>query len=307
MPEYDSMSDFTSPFWPWFIFIVTIGGIFWCFYLLMSQKNAGDVNEGEEAQPTGHKWDDDLEELNNPLPRWWLQMFIATNVFGLVYLVLYPGTVVFDGILGWSQVGQYNTEMEVAEKKYGEQYVNYLKQDIATLAENKDAIRTGGRLFSTYCTQCHGSDAGGGPGFPNLRDSRWLWGGEPEHIKQTIAAGRMGAMPAWGAVLGETGTKDVAAYVMSLSGRKTAGDLQAGEEKFKQLCIACHTAEGTGNIALGAPDLTDDTWLYGSSRRSIEKSISEGRSGRMPTFGDFLGEGKTHLLTAYVYSLSLED
>ena len=291
MPEYDLMSDFTSPFWPWFIFIVTIGGIFWCFYLLMSQKNAGDVAEGGDAQPTGHKWDDDLEELNNPLPRWWLQMFIATNIFGLVYLVLYPGIAVFDGVLGWSQVGQYNTEMEVAEEKYGEQYINYLKEDVATLATNKDAIITGSRLFSTYCTQCHGTDAGGGPGFPNLRDSRWLWGGETAQIKQTIASGRMGVMPAWGAVLGDEGTKNVTAYVMSLSNRKTSGDLDEGKEKFQQLCVACHGAEAKGNFALGAPDLTDDSWVYGSSRRSIEKTIKEGRNGRMPAFGEFLGEG----------------
>ncbi|MCK5361229.1 MAG: cytochrome-c oxidase, cbb3-type subunit III [Gammaproteobacteria bacterium] len=300
------MSDFTSPFWPWFIFIVTIGGIFWCFYLLMSQKNAGDVAEGEEAQPTGHKWDGDLEELNNPLPRWWLQMFIATNIFGLVYLVLYPGIVIFDGVLGWSQVGQYNTEMEVAEEKYGKQYTDYLEQDVATLATNKDAIITGGRLFSTYCTQCHGSDAGGGPGFPNLRDNHWLWGGETAQIKQTITSGRVGAMPAWGAVLGDEGTKNITAYVMSLSGRKTSGDVDAGKEKFQQLCVACHGAEAKGNIALGAPDLTDDSWVYGSSRRTIEKTISEGRNGRMPGFGEFLGEGKVHLLSAYVYSLSLE-
>ena len=306
MPEYDLMSDFTSPFWPWFIFIVTIGGIFWCFYLLMSQKNAGDVAEGEDAVPTGHKWDDDLEELNNPLPRWWLQMFIATNIFGLVYLVLYPGIAVFDGVLGWSQVGQYNTEMEVAEEKYGAQYTNYLKQDVATLATNKDAIITGSRLFSTYCTQCHGSDAGGGPGFPNLRDSHWLWGGETSQIKQTIASGRVGAMPAWGTVLGDEGAKNVTAYVMSLSGRKTSGDVDAGKEKFQQLCVACHGAEAKGNIALGAPDLTDDSWVYGSSRRTIEKTIKEGRTGRMPAFGEFLGEGKVHLLSAYVYSLSLE-
>ena len=305
MSEYDLMSDFTSPFWAWFIFIITVGGIFWCFYLLLSQSST-DAVEGGKVEPTGHKWDEDLEELNNPLPRWWLQMFIATNIFGLVYLVLYPGSAVFDGVLGWTSVGQYNSEMETADKKFGEQYVNYLKQDIAELAKNKEAIKTGGRLFSTYCTQCHGSDAGGGPGFPNLRDNHWLWGGEPAQIKQTITSGRVGAMPAWGAVLGADGVKNMTAYVMSLSGRKTAGDLDAGKEKFQQLCVACHTAEATGNIALGAPDLTDDSWVYGSSRRTIEKTISEGRNGRMPAFGDFLGEGKTHLLSAYVYSLSLE-
>ena len=305
MSEYDLMSDFTSPFWPWFIFIITVGGILWCFYLLMSQSKIDHDSTGG-IQPTGHKWDEDLQELNTPLPRWWLQLFIATNIFGLVYLVLYPGSAVFGGVLGWTQVGAYNTEMEAAEKQYGAQYTDYLKQDIATLATNKEAIKTGSRLFSTYCTQCHGGDAGGGPGFPNLRDGHWLWGGEPAQIMQTIANGRVGVMPAWGAVLGDDGVKNVTAYVMSLSGKKTAGDLKAGEEKFQQLCVACHGAQATGNIALGAPDLTDDSWVYGGSRRSIEKSIIEGRNGRMPAFGEFLGEGKTHLLSAYVYSLSLE-
>ena len=303
MSEYDLMSDFTSPFWAWFIFIVTVGGIFWCFYLLLSQSKIDHDASG--IQPTGHKWDEDLQELNTPLPRWWLQLFIATNIFGLIYLVLYPGSAVFGGVLGWTQVGAYNNEMAAADKQYGAQYTDYLKQDVVTLAKNKEAIKTGSRLFSTYCTQCHGGDAGG-PGFPNLRDGHWLWGGEPAQIKQTILNGRMGAMPAWGAVLGKDGVKNVTAYVMSMSGKKTAGDLNAGEQKYQQLCVACHGADGTGNIALGAPDLTDDSWLYGGSRRSIEKSIVEGRNGRMPAFGEFLGEGKVHLLSAYVYSLSLE-
>ena len=305
MPEYDLMSDFTSPFWAWYIFIIVAGSIIWLFYLLMTQNK--DKTTSSEIKPTGHKWDENLEELNTPLPRWWLQLFYATNIFAVGYLILYPGIAVFDGVLGWTSVGAYNTEMEAADKKYGEQYANYLKQDVAELATNKDAIITGSRLFSTYCTQCHGSDAGGGPGFPNLRDGDWLWGGDVAQIKQTITNGRMGAMPAWGAVLGEDGVKNVTAYVMSLSGKKTAGDLDAGKEKFQQLCVACHGADAKGNIALGAPNLTDQTWLYGGSRRSIEKTIADGRNGRMPTFGDFLGEGKVHLLTAYVYSLSVEQ
>ena len=305
MPEYDLMSDFTSPFWAWYIFIIVAGSIIWLFYLLMTQNK--DKNSSTEIKPTGHKWDEDLEELNTPLPRWWLQLFYATNIFAVGYLILYPGIAIFDGVLGWSSVGAYYAEQEAAELKYGEQYVNYLKQDVATLATNKDAITTGSRLFSTYCTQCHGSDAGGGPGFPNLRDGDWLWGGDEAQIKHTITSGRMAAMPAWGAVLGKDGVKNVGAYVMSLSGRKTAGDLDAGKEKYQQLCVACHGAEARGNIALGAPNLTDETWLYGSSRRSIEKSITEGRNGRMPAFGEFLGEGKVHLLTAYVYSLSVEN
>ena len=303
MPENDLLADFSSPFWAWYIFIIAVGGILWCFYLLMSQSKV-DKSAGGEIKPTGHKWDETLEELNTPLPRWWLQLFIATNVFGLVYLVLYPGSALFDGVLGWSSTQQYNQEMEKAESKYGPLYDGYLKQDIPALAQNKEAIRTGSRLFSTYCTQCHGSDAGGGPGFPNLRDSDWLWGGEAATIEQTVSKGRQGAMPAWGAVLGDEGVKNVTAYVLSLSGKKTSGDLDAGKEKFQQLCVACHGADGKGNHMLGAPNLTDQTWLYGSSRRTVEKTIREGRSGKMPAWGEFLGAGKTHLLAAYVYSLS---
>jgi cytochrome c oxidase cbb3-type subunit 3 len=305
MPEYDLMSDFTSPFWAWYIFIIVAGSIIWLFYLLMTQNK--DKTKSTEIKPTGHKWDENLEELNTPLPRWWLQLFYATNIFAVGYLILYPGLAVFDGVLGWSSVGAYHAEMEAADKKFGEQYVNYLKQDVAELVKNKDALTTGSRLFSTYCTQCHGSDAGGGPGFPNLRDGDWLWGGDVAQIKQTLTTGRQAAMPAWGAVLGEDGVKNVTAYVMSLSGKKTAGDLDAGKEKFQQLCVACHGADAQGNIALGAPNLTDQTWLYGGSRRSIEKSVADGRNGRMPAFGDFLGEGKVHLLTAYVYSLSVDN
>jgi cytochrome c oxidase cbb3-type subunit 3 len=304
------MDDFVSSFWPWYIFVIVAGSIIWLFYLVLSQSH-GVKDKGHKIEPTGHKWDEDLEELNTPLPRWWLQLFIITNVFGLVYLFLYPGSGLFGGLLGWSSAdyrdtgatGQYETEMADADAQYSALYEGYLKQDIATLTADKDAITTGSRLFSTYCIQCHGSDAGGAPGFPNLRDSDWLWGGEPDQIKHTIAQGRIGAMPAWGAVLGKN-TRDVTAYVLSMSGKKSSGDLDIGKEKYDQLCVACHGADGKGNIALGAPDLTDNRWLYGGSARSVEKSIIEGRNGKMPAFGEFLGEGKVHLLTAYVYSLS---
>lgn len=304
------MDDFVSNFWPWYIFVIVVGSMIWLFYLVFSQSH-GVKDKDHKIKPTGHKWDENLEELNTPLPRWWLQLFIATNVFGAAYLLLYPGLGIFNGLLGWSSAdylnqgatGQYETEMSVANEQYGALYDKYLQQDIDTLTSDKAALTTGSRLFSTYCIQCHGSDAGGGPGFPNLRDAAWQWGGDPAAIKQTISAGRLGAMPAWGPVLGDS-VGDVTAYVMSLSGKQSEGDLDVGKEKFQQLCVACHTEAGTGNPALGAPDLTDDIWVYGGSRRSIEKTIAEGRNGRMPSFGEFLGESKVHLLTAYVYSLS---
>ena len=245
-------------------------------------------------------------------PRWWLQLFIATNIFGAIYLLLYPGLGIFNGVLGWSSAdyldkgatGQYETEVQAADAKYAALYDNYLQQDVMQLASNKEAVTTGQRLFATYCTPCHGSDAGGGPGFPNLRDGVWLWGGDPALISASIAKGRTGAMPAWGAALGEDGVKNTAAYVMTLSGKQGDGDVTAGQEKYTQLCVACHGADGKGNPALGAPNLTDDIWLYGSSQRTVENTIRDGRAGRMPAFGEFLGDGKVHLLTTYVYSLS---
>ena len=304
------MSDFVSNFWPWYIFIIVTGSIIWLFYLVISQSH-GTKDKNHKIEPTGHKWDEDLEELNTPLPRWWLQLFIATNIFGFIYLILYPGSGIYGGLLGWSSAdylgkgatGQYETEMADAEARYKPLYDKYLTQDVKALASNEEALKTGSKLFSTYCIQCHGTDAGGGPGFPNLRDGAWLWGGDPDTIKLTITGGRTGAMPAWGPVLGDN-VKDVAAYVLSLSGKQVDGDRELGKQKFQELCIACHGPEGKGNPALGAPDLTDDDWLYGGSRRTVEKTIRDGRSGRMPSFGEFLGEGKIHLLATYVYSLS---
>ncbi|HBE93129.1 MAG TPA: cytochrome C oxidase Cbb3, partial [Gammaproteobacteria bacterium] len=237
------MHDFVSNFWPWYIFILVAGSMIWLFYLVFSQSH-GVKDKSHKIEPTGHKWDEDLEELNTPLPRWWLQLFIATNVFGALYLLLYPGIGVYGGLLDWrsadflgeGKTGQYETEMSTADTKYGALYDKYLQQDINALTSDKDALVTGSRLFSTYCIQCHGSDAGGGPGFPNLRDTAWQWGGEPDIIKQTISGGRLGAMPAWGPVLGDS-VGDVAAYVMSLSGKQSEGNLDVGKEKFTQLCV----------------------------------------------------------------------
>ncbi len=232
-------------------------------------------------------------------------MFYITLFFGIGYLLLYPGSGVFGGAFKWSETGQYDQEMRVAEQKYGPLFEKYRTQELAAVAANPEALNMGKRLFMTYCTGCHGSDAGGGPGYPNLRDSDWLYGGEPEQIKASIMNGRSGAMPAWGAMLGQEGVFNVSEYVISLSGRKASADAAAaGKEKFQQVCAACHGADGKGNQALGAPNLTDNIWLYGGSQAAIMKTISEGRNGRMPAHGEFLGEAKVHLLAAYIWSLS---
>jgi cytochrome c oxidase cbb3-type subunit 3 len=236
---------------------------------------------------------------------WWLYMFYITLFFGIAYLLIYPGSGVFAGAIKWSEVGQYEQEMKTAEQKYGPLYEKFRTQPVNAVAADPEAFAMGKRLYSTYCTVCHGSDAGGGPGFPNLRDADWLYGGEPDDIKATIANGRAGVMPPWGAALGQEGVFNVAEYVISLSGRKAGSDaVAAGKEKFQQVCAACHGADAKGNKALGAPNLTDNVWLYGGSQAAIIKTISEGRGGRMPAHGEFLGEAKVHLLTAYIWGLS---
>jgi cytochrome c oxidase cbb3-type subunit 3 len=195
--------------------------------------------------------------------------------------------------------------MKKADEKYGPLFDKYRTQDLRKVAQDPDALKIGKRLYMTYCTNCHGSDAGGGPGYPSLRDGDWLYGGEPEMIKTSILNGRSGLMPAHAAMLGPEGVFNVSEYVLSLSGRKVnANAAAAGKEKFDTVCAACHNKDGKGNKLLGAPNLTDTVWLYGGSQAAVMKTISEGRQGNMPAHGEFLGEAKVHLLAAYIYSLS---
>jgi cytochrome c oxidase cbb3-type subunit 3 len=299
------MADFTSSFWNWYIIIPTLGGIIGCF-LLVRWLSGATGKQGEEAESMGHVWDEDLSELNNPLPSWWLKLFYITLGFGLVYLALFPGLGSFPGLLKWTSVGQYQREMAVADATYGPLYTRYRAMSIPAVAADPEARKMGERLFVTYCAACHGSDARGARGFPNLRDNDWLYGGSPEQIEQTILNGRNGVMPAWKDALGgEQGVADVVQYVLSLSGRNVDQAAAArGKEKFQTFCVACHGPDGKGNQALGAPNLTDNIWLYGGSEKAVTETISNGRSGKMPAQKDALGEDKVHLLAAYVYSLS---
>jgi len=301
------MSDFNSEFWSWFIDAIVVGGIVWLIYLLRVNSR-GTLPTGEEAEATGHVWDEDLQELNTPLPRWWLIMFYITIVYGIAYLIIYPGMGTFKGLIGWTSVGEYEAEVAEADAAYGPLYAKHQKTDIAVLASDDDAMKTGERLYVNYCSVCHGSDARGARGFPNLRDNDWLYGGEPENIKASIMYGRTGAMPAWEASLGEEGVEQMANYVMKLSGRSVDNKLAAaGKEKYATLCVGCHMPEGTGNHAIGAPDLTNNTWLYGGSPKVIKQTIAKGRTGRMPAHDEFLGKAKVHILAAYIYSLSHES
>lgn len=297
------MSEFTSGFWSWYIIVLTVASIVGVAIFLNSQKTAR-LAPGEKAQEMEHRWDGDLVELNNPLPSWWVKLFWITLIFAVVYLVLYPGLGSFKGVLGWTSFGEYDAEVQEAKAKYEPVFNQYLGQPVEQVAASTEARDMGQRLFLTYCAQCHGSDAAGGRGFPNLTDSDWLYGGDSASIKTSIANGRTGIMPALGAVLGDTGTKQVANYVLSLSAANHDASMAAsGKALFESNCAACHMPDGKGMAAMGAPNLTDKVWLYGGSEAAISEAINKGRNGHMPAQLSALGEAKVHLLAAYVYGL----
>ena len=303
------MSDFTSGFWSWFIFLVVLASFALIFWLIRwTAKGKPSKTADGEVETMGHVWDENLEELNNPLPRWWLTMFYITLFFGAGYLVLYPGLGSFKGVLNWSQTNQYDHEINQANETYGPVYNKYLNEDVTALINDADALKIGARLYSTYCTTCHGSDARGVRGFPNLRDNDWLHGGSSENIKKTILNGRQGMMPAWEEILGNDGVFQVTEYVRSLSGREVDSVVAyQGKQMFDKNCVVCHGADGKGNQALGAPNLTDNIWLYGGTQKQIFQSIAAGRNGIMPAHKEFLGEAKVHLLATYIYGLSVDE
>lgn len=307
------MSDFVSSFWSVWITAIVVAGIIGLAWLLVSQRTRR-VDPGEEVETMGHVWDGDLQEYDNPMPRWWMGMFWLTLLFAVGYLVVYPGLGTYQGLFNWTSKGQYEAERRTADQKYQVIYDKYLKMEIPAVAADQEAWQMGQRLYRTYCMQCHGADAKGAKGFPNLTDHDWLYGGEPAKIHETIANGRKGAMPAFGAAFGEDGVRNVTAHVMALSGIKhDEVRAQQGKEIFQTVCAACHGADGKGNQAIGAPNLTDKTWLYSVSQhhpgmieQSIIETVTNGRNGVMPDWKVFLGDAKVHLLSAYVYGLSAQ-
>jgi cytochrome c oxidase cbb3-type subunit 3 len=277
------MADFNSDFWHWYITILTVLSILACVWLLRWMTSGH--KKTDQVEDTGHVWDGDLTELNNPLPRWWLGLFYITIAFGGFYLLLYPGLGSYDGVLEWSSKTEYEQEVAKVEAKVGPLFARYQQTAILDLIKDEDALKVGERLYANYCATCHGSDARGARGYPNLRDNVWIWGGDPT-----------------------SGVDEVAQYLLSLSGRATIAELaDKGKAKFEIFCVACHGPTGIGNPALGAPNLTDDVWLYGGSITRISQSIAKGRNGKMPAHADFLGEAKVHLLAAYVYGLSQNE
>lgn len=292
-----------NSFWNWFVIIISVGSILACWWLLHWTKGVSDRSDDDDGS-TGHVWDEDLRELNTPLPRWWLHLFNITIVFALVYLALFPGLGNFAGIKGWTQVEQYDAEMVQAETAQEAVYARFRDMDGDALMADAEAMDTAGRLFGNNCAMCHGSDGRGAKGFPNLADNNWQWGGSYEDILTTLKAGRMAVMPPHEAILGEDGIREVVAYVQQISGQKADAEMaSAGKARF-MVCAACHGQDGKGNTLLGAPNLTDDIWLYGGNPNDIEMTLIKGRNGRMPAFENQLSESHRRLLAAYVKSLS---
>lgn len=316
------MSDFTSGFWNLYVIVLTVASFGFCIWVLLAmsrkrvatgaaQPRPGNA-KGASSDTTGHVWDEDLTELNNPLPKWWSNLFWLTLFFSAIYLVLYPGLGSFPGVFNWTSTGTYAKERDEVDAATKPLFDRYVAMDAQQIASDPQALAIGERLFLNYCSACHGSSAQGGRGFPNLTDKDWLYGGDPATIETTITGGRMGVMPAFSSTLDADSVKNVAAYVRSLSKLPSDGlRAHVGKPIFMQNCAACHGADGKGNPAVGAPNLTDDVWLYGSSEATIIEGINRGRNATassgalaMPSFKDTLGEGRIHLLAAYVWSLS---
>ncbi|MCG8433715.1 MAG: cytochrome-c oxidase, cbb3-type subunit III [Gammaproteobacteria bacterium] len=296
-----------SAFWSSFIIVLTVINILACVWLIVwtSKRRPDEVAEGDM---TDHVWDEDLREYNNPLPRWWLFLFLITIVFSLIYLVLYPGYGNYAGVLQWTQLQQYEQESEQIDARQAAAFAPFLDLSIPALSGNQEALAIGQRIFANNCSTCHGSDGRGARGFPNLSDNDWLYGGTPEAITTSIINGRNGIMPPFAPGLGEQGVAESAAYVFTMNGRDPLPGMEsmlgAGKQHFDVQCAICHGAEGKGNYVFGAPNLTDDIWLHGGDFESIKQTVAQGRSDYMPAHRGLLSEAKIKLVAAYVYSLS---
>jgi len=288
--------------WSWFVIIGTAVTFAACFWLV-AWTNRQRASDEEIAAAESHVWDEDVRELNNPLPMWWLWLFVITVVWSAGYLVYYPGMGNYGGMADWSQEQQYDDEVAAAEAQYGPMFAEFGGMEVSELVGNDRALGIGFSLYQNYCSQCHGSTAQGARGFPDLTDDEWLYGGAPAQIERSIVVGRTGVMPPLGAVFGSDDAVDeMIRYVQTMpDGMDTTSPAHT---QYMQLCVACHGPTGTGMQALGAPSLIDDNWLYGSSPGEIRKTILEGRAGAMPAHGDLIGPDRARILTAYVYSLS---
>jgi cytochrome c oxidase cbb3-type subunit 3 len=290
--------------WSIYVTVLALANIAAALWLLFWQRK----KRVEKGQTLGHDFDG-IEELDNPLPRWWLGIFVGTIVFSVLYLLAYPGLGNFRGFLGWTQLGQYEAEVKHAKETYEPIYAALAALPFDERVRDENALRIGGRLFANNCATCHGSDGRGGSGFPDLTDGDWLYGGDEATLEKSILDGRSGLMPPFAAAIGgDAGVREVVAFVRSLSGKPEDPALvEAGRQRYMQVCVACHGVEGTGMQALGAPNLTDDIWLYGGSAEAIAEGLYKGRHGVMPPHRQILGPERARILAAYVKSLSDGD
>lgn len=297
------MSDFISNFWHLFVAGITLVSILACLVLLWFSGKAKAMTDNDNT--TGHIWDGDLREMNNPLPRWWVGLFIITVLFAFIYLAMYPGAGSFAGRFGWTSAGQYEAEVAKGNAQVAPLYAKFEAMTPEEVSKDPQALAIGDRLFMNNCAQCHGSDARGSKGFPNLVDNDWLYGGTPDTIKATLVQGRAGNMPPLAAAVGTPDdVRNVAHYVLSLSG-SPHDSLRAslGKSKFG-ICAACHGMDGKGNQAMGAPNLTDDIWLHGWGENAIVNIVTNGKVNQMPAQASKLTEGQIHVLASYVWGLS---
>ena len=296
------MSDFFNNGWSLFIAAVTIAGILACVALLIVASRRRVMSTDNS---TGHVWDEDLREMNNPLPRWWMGLFVLTIIFAGIYLALYPGLGSRVGLLGWSSAGEVQADLSKTRAEMAPLYAKFAAQKTEALAHDPQAMAVGERLFANNCAGCHGADARGSKGFPNLTDGDWLWGGTPERIEETITKGRIGTMPPLAAVVGnDEDMSNLAHYVLSLSDSPYNSIKAAhGKSKFG-ICAACHGAKGTGNTLLGTPNLTDNVWLHGWGEDAIVSMIKNGKTNVMPAHEKRLSPEQIHVLAAYVWGFS---
>lgn len=294
-----------SNFWSTWIVILTLGNIAFMVWLLYATSRGRPGDGAKSNETTGHAWDGDLTEYNNPLPRWWLWMFYLSIAFGLGYLVIYPGLGSYRGTAGWTGASQWSSEVAQAQRAAAPIYARYQTLDIPALQHDAEATATARHLFANNCAQCHGGDGHGAVGFPNLAAANWQWGREPDAVVETITNGRQALMPAWRDVLDAKSIAAVSEYVYSLSGRPASpAALATGKEVFATYCAACHGPDGKGQSAVGAPNLADENWLYGGSLATITQTVTGGRAGQMPAHGARLSDVQIKVLAAYVLGLT---
>ncbi|MBS0231630.1 MAG: cytochrome-c oxidase, cbb3-type subunit III [Proteobacteria bacterium] len=299
-----------STAWNWYVIVLVLFNLLGITWLLWwtAKRRPGDP----KPEDISHYWDGDITEFNKPMPRWWINGFYIAIAFAFGYLFWYGGFGTYQGFGHWSSKGEHDQAAAQASARLERTFAPYKGQAIDALAQNPSAVELGRSIFANNCATCHGSSAKGAVGYPNLTDDIWHWGGSPERILETVNKGREGVMPAWGKALTSMGGPDavdyVIAYVRQLGNKDAAAsnDFAAarGKDLFESICAACHGKDGKGNTALGAPDLTDDYWLYGNSTEALHETIANGRHGSMPAWGETLGDTRTRLVAAYVWSLS---